>query len=207
MNIGILGSGNVAQAVGAGLIAAGHEVMVSSRDPESEKVRQWLGQVGLRGHADAFAEAAHFGDAILLAINPWTEIEQLLRSLDTADLAGKAVIDPSNNIEFGMLPKLAFTDHSMGEMVQRWLPNAHVVKTLTLIPAAMMVNPRLSHIPPIQWIAGDDQAAKEQVTDLLHDLGWSEVFDLGGITLSRLQEAIGLMVTGIVMQLSQTTGQ
>lgn len=207
MNIGILGSGNVAQAVGAGLIATGHEVMVSSRDPRSEKVQQWLGKVGTRGHAGSFAEAAHFGDAILLAINPWTEIEQLLRSLDASDLAGKTVIDPSNNIEFGAPPKLAFTDLSMGESVQRLLPGAHVVKTLTIVPAAMMVNPSRSNIPPIQWIAGNDQAAKEQVTALLHDLGWSEVFDLGGIKLSRLQEAIGLMVTGIVMQLTQATGQ
>lgn len=207
MKIGILGSGNVAQAVGAGLIAAGHEVMVSSRDPESEKVRQWLEKVGHYGHAGSFAEAARFGDAILLAINPWTEIEQLLRSLDASDLASKTVIDPSNNIEFGAPPKLAFTDLSMGESVQRWLPGAHVVKTLTLVPAAMMVNPHMSNIPPIQWIAGDDQPAKEQVTDLLHDLGWSEVLDLGGITLSRLQEAIGLMVTGIVMQLAQTTAK
>lgn len=207
MNIGILGSGNVAQAVGAGLIAAGHEVMVSSRDRRSEKVRQWWGKVGPRGHAGSFAEAARFGDAILLAINPWTEIERLLRTLDASDLAGKAVIDPSNNIEFGLPPKLAFTDLSMGELVQRWLPGAHVVKTLTLVPATLMVNPHLNNIPPIQWIAGDDQAAKERVTALLQDLGWSEVFDLGGIKLSRLQEAIGLMVTGIVMQLTQTTGQ
>lgn len=207
MNIGILGSGNVAQAVGAGLIAAGHEVMVSSRNPQSEKVRQWLGKVGLRGHAGSFAEAAWFGDAILLALNPWIAIEQLLRSLDASDLAGKTVIDPSNNIEFGVPPKLAFTDLTMGELVQRLLPSAHVVKTLTLVPAALMVNPSQSNIPPIQWIAGDDHVAKEQVTDLLHDLGWSEVFDLGGIKLSRLQEAIGLMVTGIVMQLTQATGQ
>ncbi|MGZ6376779.1 MAG: NADPH-dependent F420 reductase, partial [Ktedonobacterales bacterium] len=135
------------------------------------------------------------------------EIEPLLRSLDANDLADKTVIDPSNNIEFGSAPKLAFTDLSMGESIQRWLPGAHVVKTLTIVPAALMVNPSLSNIPPIQWIAGDDQAAKEQVTDLLHALGWSEVFDLGGIKFSRLQEAIGLMVTGIVMQLAQTMGQ
>lgn len=207
MNIGMLGSGKVAQAVGAGLIAKGHEVMVSSRDPHTERVRRWVGEVGPHGHAGSFREAAQFGEVIVLAINPWTAIEPLLLSLDVEDLAGKAVIDPSNNIEFSTPPKLAFTDSSMGELIQRWLPSAHVVKTLNIVPSSSMVNPNLSEIPPIQWVSGDDQAAKEQVTALLHDLGWSEVFDLGDIKLSRLQEAIGLLVSGIVMQLTHTTGK
>lgn len=207
MNIGILGSGKVAQAVGAGLVAKGHEVMISSRDLHSERVQQWVREVGPHGYAGSFQEAARFGEVIVLAINPWTAIEPLLLSLDVQDLVGKAVIDPSNNIEFATPPKLAFTDNSMGELIQRWLPRAHVVKTLNIVPSSSMVNPNLSELPPIQWVSGDDQTAKEQVTALLHDLGWLEVFDLGDIKLSRLQEAIGLMVSGIVIQLTSTTGK
>lgn len=207
MKIGILGSGKVAQAVGSGLLAQGHEVMVSSRDPHTERVRQWVEDVGSRGHAGSFQEAARFGNVIVLAINPWTAIEPLVLSLGMEDIAGKAVIDPSNNIEFTRPPKLAFTEHSMGELIQKWLPSAHIVKTLNLVPSSSMVNPGMSEIPPIQWVSGDNQAAKMQVISLLQDLGWFEVFDLGGIEFSRLQEAIGLLVSGIVLQLTRTAGE
>lgn len=202
MKIGVLGSGNVAQAVGYGLTRKGHEIFISSRDPRSEKVREWIVKTGQLGRAGTFRDAARFGEVILLAINPWTQIEGLLNTLDKKDVAGKVIIDPSNNIEFTYPPRLAFSGISMGEQVQKWLPESHVVKTLNIVPSTSMVDPSMKNIPPIQWVAGNHQGAKEQVTLLLHDLGWSEVFDLGDLKLSRLQESIGLLVTGIVMQLT-----
>jgi len=85
------------------------------------------------------------------------------------ELKGKTVIDVSNNIDFGTgVATLAFTDRSMGEAVQSWLPDSHVVKTLNITPAAMTVQPSESGIvPAIGWVSGNDSGAKQQVTALL----------------------------------------
>lgn len=139
---------------------------------------------------------------MLLGINPWTAIEGVLKSLDATSLAGKVLIDLSNNIEFGAVPKLAFHDLSMGELIQQWLPDTYVLKTLNVVPSDLMVNPALRGVvPAIMWVAGEEPTAKNTVTTLLHDLGWEEVFDLGGIRQSRLQESLGLLTSIVVTNL------
>lgn len=83
--------------------------------------------------------------------------------------------------------------------VQEWLPNSHVVKTLNLTPAPMMVDPgAIGIVPAIMWVAGNDSNAKTEVKNLLKDLGWEAVTDLGDIEQSRLQESMGLLLTLIV---------
>ena len=130
-----------------------------------------------------------------------TEIKNVLEPL-AHDLRAKVIIDVSNNITFGDQPKLAFTDKSVGEYVQQLLPDSYVVKTLNITPAPMMVNPLQSGIDPaIGWIAGDSLDAKRTVIGLLEDLGWGEVFDLGGIHSAKLQENIGLILTLVISSL------
>jgi len=115
----------------------------------------------------------------------------------------KPLIDVSNNIEFGATPKLAFADRSMAEAIQGWVPGALVVKTLNLIPSGFMINPQKNSLPPIQWMAGNDGRAKEVVRGLLGDLGWTEIHDLGGLEQTRVQEAIGLLLTAVVVSLTR----
>ncbi|MES2256769.1 MAG: NAD(P)-binding domain-containing protein [Pseudomonadota bacterium] len=201
MNIGILGAGNVAQALGGALAAKGHAVRIGSRNPDSERLAQWRKQSG--GTTSSLADAAAFGAALILAINPWTEIESVLKSLGTS-LSGKPLLDVSNNIEFGAKPRLAFTDRSMGQTVQAWAPTAHVVKTLNTATAALMADPvGKGAAPAIAAMAGNDAGAKASVAGLLCDIGWTEIVDLGGIEASRLQEAIGLQVTIAITDIMQ----
>jgi predicted dinucleotide-binding enzyme len=56
--IGILGTGDVGQSLGRGFCAEGHEVRMGSRDPGSEKVRQWVAANGPRASAGTFARQA-----------------------------------------------------------------------------------------------------------------------------------------------------
>lgn len=200
MKIGIVGSGNVAQALSKAWAAKGHEVLVGSRSPQKVASTEWL-QAQQNIQTGSLEQTAQWGDVVLLAINPWTEIKNVLELL-AHDLRGKVVIDVSNNIAFGDQPKLAFTDKSMGEYVQQLLPDAYVVKTLNITPAPMVVNPMQSGIDPaIGWVSGDNLDAKRTVTGLLNDLGWEEVFDLGGIHSAKLQENIGLILTLVISSL------
>ncbi|HVI69427.1 MAG TPA: NAD(P)-binding domain-containing protein [Magnetospirillaceae bacterium] len=202
MKIGVLGSGTVAQTLAPAWAKAGHDILVGARDLHKQDVKQ-LSQKYSHLRIGTLAEAAAFGEVVLLAINPWTEIQHVLAPLKDT-LKGKVIIDVSNNITFSERTALAFTDKSMGEYVQAIVPEAAVVKTLNITPAAMMVDPHQSDInPAIGWVAGNSTDAKEKVSLLVQDLGWDEVVDLGNLHASLLQENIGLILSLIVRSMQR----
>lgn len=194
MNIGILGTGDVGQVLGAGFIKLGHQVKLGSRDPQQEKVRTWIQRTGSGASAGTFSEAAGFGEVIVLA-TLGTAVEHAIRLADPKNFAGKVVIDATNPLDFseGIPPKLAVghTD-SAGEQVQRFLPEAHVVKAFNTVGNPHMVNPTFPGGPPDMFICGNDAKAKETVTGLLKDFGWS-VIDIGGIEGSRYLEPLAMI--------------
>ena len=202
MKIGILGSGTVALALGEAWAAKGHAVFIGARHSQKPTLKALL-QRNQNIQTGALAQAATFGDVVLLAVNPWGEIAAVLHPLQGV-LAGKILIDVSNNITFGDKPTLAFRDKSMGEYVQESVPQTHVIKTLNITPAAMMTDPHQSGInPAVGWVAGNNADAKQLVSGLVKDLGWDEVVDIGDIHSSMLQENVGLILTLVVTGLQQ----
>jgi len=193
MKIGILGSGVVGQSLGRGFAARGDEVIIGTRDGGGDKLRDWAAGTDGRGRAGTFAEAAAFGE-IVVAATKWDGTENALRLAGAANTAGKIVIDVTNPLDTSAgLPRLAlgFSD-SGGEQVQRWLPDAKVVKAFNIITAAEMVNPDYPCGPPTMLICGDDEGAKEAVLGICRDFGW-EVVDTGGIDGARLLEPLAML--------------
>jgi predicted dinucleotide-binding enzyme len=193
MKIGVLGTGDVGRVLGAGFAALGHEVKIGSRDPQKPEVREWLKKVGAKASAGTFADAAAFGDIVVLAI-AWTGTENAIRLAGPEHFAGKAVIDVTNPLDFATgAPRLAvgYTD-SAGESVQRWLPQSKVVKAFNHVGNAHMVNPKFPDGPPTMLICGNDAGAKKMVTGLLEAFQWS-VVDIGAIEGSRLLEPLALL--------------
>ncbi|GAB1489051.1 NADPH-dependent F420 reductase [Opitutaceae bacterium] len=190
MKIGFLGAGNVAQALGRAFVVAGHEVRISSRDPGRAKIQAWLGEVGPHAQAVSFAEAAQFGEVIISAVQPWTILKPLLDAIGPEAFAGKTVIDLGNAVDWSVRPpQPAIPDGSLGEKVQQWLPESRVVKTLNMIAAARMAHPQYASGTPTLLVAGNDSTAKAQVQELLRQIGWSDIVDLGDIRQSRLLES------------------
>jgi 8-hydroxy-5-deazaflavin:NADPH oxidoreductase len=191
MNIGVLGSGDVGRVLAAGYADRGHQVMLGSREPASEKLAAWCQGAGSKVMTGTFAEAAVFGEVIILA-TLWNGTENALELANHANLAGKVIVDATNPLVFepGKPPSLALgnTD-SGGEQVQRWLPEAHVVKCFNIVGNAHMVDPDFPGGPPDMFIGGDDAEAKKTVTALCAELGWP-VIDLGGIEAARLLEPL-----------------
>jgi predicted dinucleotide-binding enzyme len=56
-----------------------------------------------------------------------------------------------------------------------------------------LVNPKLPGGPPDMWIAGNDEAAKKTVGQILRDFGWPDPIDTGGIEGARLLEPMCLL--------------
>jgi predicted dinucleotide-binding enzyme len=194
MNVGVFGTGDVARALGTGFAQQGHEVRFGTRDPGSDKAKALVAKVGARASAGTFADAAKFAEVAVLA-TLWTGTENALRLARPGNLAGKVVIDPTNALDFsaGAPPKLAIghTD-SAGEQVQRWLPQARVVKAFNIVGNAFMVNPQFPGGPPDMIICGNDAAAKQTVTEICTAFGWPTC-DLGGIEMSRYIESLAMV--------------
>jgi 8-hydroxy-5-deazaflavin:NADPH oxidoreductase len=194
MKIGILGSGVVGQALGAGFIAQGHDVKIGSREANHAKSAEWAAQAGPRASIGTFADAAAFGDLIVLA-TLWSGTENALRLAGARNLAGKVLIDATNPLVFSPSgpPALALghTD-SGGEQVQRWVPEARVVKAFNIVGHAHMVNPRFAGGPPDMFICGNDAEAKKKVSEILQSFGWPSI-DIGGIDGARLLEPLCIL--------------
>lgn len=190
--VGVLGSGEVGRRLAGGFRSRGHDVMIGSRDPEKPELREWLDGDGRGIAAGTFAEAADHGSLLVLAVLG-TAAEDALADAGPPRFSGKVVIDATNPLDFsaGFPPKLAISgEDSLGERVQRALPDAKVVKAFNTIGSAYFVEPSFSDGAPTMLIAGDDDAAKELVGNVLADFGWADTVDLGGIDGARELEAI-----------------
>ena len=190
--IGVLGSGEVGRCLAAGFSSRGHEVMIGSRDPSKPQLREWLSGEGDGTQAGTFAEAAAHGELLVLAVLG-DAAEEAIAGAGPANFSGKVVIDTMNPLDFsgGFPPKLGIAgEDSLGERVQRALPDASVVKAFNTIGNPYFVDPSFSEGRPTMLIAGDDEDAKRTVADALADFGWDEPVDIGGIEGSRELEAI-----------------
>jgi predicted dinucleotide-binding enzyme len=186
MKIGVLGTGMVGQTIASKLAELGHEVTMGAREAGNEKAVEWAAGAGDGAREGSFADAAAHGEMVFNCTAGTASVEAL-RSAGEAELAGKVLVDVANALDFsgGMPPKLSVVnDDSLGEQIQREFPDARVVKALNTVNASVMV----TGIPGSNlFVCGDDEAAKEQVTELLADFGWpaDSVVDLGGIEGAR----------------------
>lgn len=187
MRIAIIGTGTVGSAIARGLRGKAHEVVLGTRAPD--------GAAGLAMETGATvalpAEAVKRADIVVLAL-PWQAAEPAVKAL--GDMTGKVVVDCMNPIgrtPTGMGLMLGHTT-SGGEIVQGWLPGAHVIKTLNQVGAEIMADTsRLPH-RPVMLMAGDDAGAKDLVGRLLADLGF-DALDAGDLTRARLLEPFGMV--------------
>jgi predicted dinucleotide-binding enzyme len=192
MRIGILGTGDVGRALGRGFLELGHEVVLGARESGNAKAEAFARQGGTRARAGTFAEAAAFGELVVLATLGIAWEEAIFRA-GIERFAGKIVFDTTNPLDFpagGGLPKLAYGWlESAGEKVQGRLADAHVVKVFNSVGNALMFRPELPGGPPTMFIAGNDDGAKAKTAEILADFGW-ETSDLGGIEASRYLEPL-----------------
>src|SRR5438132_12373276 len=126
MKVGILGSGDVGQALGRGFAARGHDVMIGSRNPKGEGLAKWLRAVKAKGKATTgtFEEAAKHGEVVVLA-PLGAAVEDVLTTAGHARFDGKVVIDVTSPLAHdpNLVPSVGMTD-SLEETIQTALPPA-----------------------------------------------------------------------------------
>jgi predicted dinucleotide-binding enzyme len=193
MKIGILGSGDVAQAMAVGFIQYGHQVTLGTRDPA--KLADWVAR-NPGAQVNSFAGAAQFGELVVLAVKG-TVAADALRAAGVGNLAGKVVVDATNPIAEappvnGVLKFFTTLDESLMERLQREFPTARFVKAFNSVGAAFMVNPQFKNGPPTMFICGNDDAAKATVRKVLDQFGW-ETADMGAVEAARAIEPLCML--------------
>jgi len=193
MNVGLIGSGPVAQSLGAGFLKHGHAVMLGTRD--AAKLAPWRGQnAGAR--IGSFAEAAAFGEIVVLAVKGDVALDALSLA-GPSTLAGKIVVDTTNPIAAappvnGVLKFFTSLDDSLMERLQRTYPSVRFVKAFSSVGNAKMVNPQYAAGRPTMFICGNDAAAKQVVSGVLDQFGW-ETLDLGAVEAARAIEPLCML--------------
>lgn len=194
MNFGILGSGMVGTTLGTKLVSLGHAVKMGSREAENDAAAKWVKQAGKGASQGTFADAAEFGEMVLVCLRGDVALP-VVQSVGAVRLKGKIVVDVSNPLDMSkgfpcpLIAELANTN-SLGEEVQKALPNSYVVKTLNTVNCEVMVDPSLVKGESDLLICGNDAQAKRKVTDVLRSFGWKTVIDLGDITGARGTEML-----------------
>jgi 8-hydroxy-5-deazaflavin:NADPH oxidoreductase len=189
MKYGVLGTGMVGLAISNRLAELGQEVMIGTRDPSKsgEKLKSLQGAV----KTGTFAEAAAFGEILFNATGGAVSMDALGMAGES-NLNGKVLVDISNPLDFskGMPPSLFVSNtDSLGEQIQRALPNVKVVKTLNTVTAAIMVHPQsVAGGDHDMFLCGNDASAKDAVVRILKEFGWSRITDLGDLSGARAME-------------------
>ncbi|HEY5933160.1 MAG TPA: NAD(P)-binding domain-containing protein [Kofleriaceae bacterium] len=188
--VAILGSGQVGDALAKGFLANGYAVMRGSREPA--KLEAWKNQATGEASIGTFADAAKWGDIIVLAVKG-TGAVAAIESAGPANLAGKTVIDATNPIsddppQNGVIRYFTNANESLMERLQAKAPQAKFVKAFNSVGNHFFVNPPFK-TRPTMFICGNDAAAKQETTEILTQFGWGTA-DMGGLEVARPIEAL-----------------
>jgi predicted dinucleotide-binding enzyme len=195
MKIGIIGSGEVGQALGAGFLKEGHQVLLGTRNPSKEEVVSWQ-KKNAGAQTGLFGAAAKFGEVLVLAV-AGAAAEEAIQLAGPENFKDKVVIDATNPISkqpptAGVLHFYTSLEDSQLERLQRLLPSARLVKAFNSVGSTSMYKPSFPGGVPSMFICGNDPAAKQTVSDILSAFGW-EVEDMGQVEAARAIEPLCLL--------------
>ncbi len=197
MTIGIIGAGNIGQAVAKRLASEGIPAAIANnRGPSSlSSIVKSLGP----GITAADIKVAAKADIVFLAV-PWSAYADAVSGL--GPWGGRIVIDAMNAAE---LSPQGFKPFDLGgrpssQVVAERLTGARVVKAFNTLPAAALASdPHADGGRRVLFLSGDDASARQEVAQLIERLGFVAI-DLGDFEMGRrLQQFHGGPLAGINM--------
>ena len=184
--VGIIGSGMIGGTVARLSVAAGYHVVLSnSRGPET--LAELVAELGPLATAGTAEQAAQAGDLVVVSVPV-----KAFGDIPAKPLAGKPVLDTGNYYpqRDGNLSELDTGALTSSGLLQRYLPDAHVVKVFNNIffkHLRWLARPHGAEDRSALPIAGDSEPAKAAVTAFLDSIGYDAV-DAGSLAESWHQE-------------------
>jgi predicted dinucleotide-binding enzyme len=195
MTIGIIGAGNIGQAVAKRLASAGIPASIANnRGPGSlSAIVRGLGA----GITAAEIKVAAEADIVFLAV-PWQAYAEAIVGLPP--WGGRIVVDAMNAAAIGPggFQPVDLGGRPSSRVVADRLPGARVVKAFNTLPAAALASdPRADGGRRVLFVSGDEPSAKKEVAQLIEKLGFVAI-DLGDFEMGRrLQQFPGGPLGGI----------
>jgi predicted dinucleotide-binding enzyme len=182
LKIGIIGAGHIGGTLAKLWVAAGHEVLVSSRHPD--QLAPLVKELGPKARAGTPAEAATFGDVVLISV-PYGALPQVGRDLKAA-LAGKIVLDTGNPYpERDGDMALEARRKGTGVASAEYLPGVRLVRAFNAINWKSLGSEAHRKGASVAIpLAGDDAEALKVARDLVRDAGFEPVV-VGGLARAR----------------------
>jgi predicted dinucleotide-binding enzyme len=187
-SISIIGSGNMASAIGALAVKGGNAVEVMGRN--AAKAAALARALGNGATAGTWG-AAPAGEIVILAVLFDSAVPVVSQYGDA--LAGKIIVDITNPFNPSVTGLAVPDDTSIAQMVAKAAPrSAHVVKAFnTLFRDVLAAGGRLD-----VFMAGDDAQAKASVSALIKSLGLRPQ-DTGDLSMAHWLEGAGLLSVGV----------
>jgi len=179
MKIATIGAGREGGALGTLYAKLGHQVMFSSRHPET--LKDLVATAGPNAKAGTPAEAVAFGDVIFLVV-PYTAVEQIGRDFGPALAAKPLVLDVSNPIPgrdgADFVAKVA-SEGGPGIVTPKLLKGARVVRAFNALNYASLEKFSKQSEKVGVPITGDDPKAIDLASRLIREAGFEPVL-IGG---------------------------
>jgi len=182
MKIAVLGSGNIGGTLGVKWAQAGHQVVIGTREPGSEKVRQLLESAGENITAATTVQAIEASQGILFAI-PYAAVE-IVAQANSRSLDGKLLIDATNNFGAAVVNNLA--------TLQRYAPKAALYRAFNALGWENFANPRYGELVVDLFYCGQDGDRRDEMATLIQQAGLRPVY-LGGLELAPVVDALGTL--------------
>lgn len=199
MNVLIIGTGNMGRGIATRVLAGRNSVTLYNEDAtKAQALATELGAAVAGDTRDAIAAA----DVVVIA-TPYAASLDVARRLGPA-LAGKVVVDISNPLNETYSGLVTAGDTSAAEEIRKLLPSTvKLVKAFNTTFAGTLVAGHVAGQPLDVYLAGDDDAAKATVAELV-TAGGLNAIDAGALDRARQLEALGFL--GIQLQFRLDTG-
>ena len=187
-SISIIGTGNMARAIGTLAVAGGNTVEVIGRDQtKAADLAKALGGSATTGEFGAVPT----GDIVIVALLYANVVPVVTRYGDA--LAGKVIVDISNPFNPAADGLATPDETSIAQEVAKAAPaSASVVKAFNTIFGVVLDQGR----PLDVLMAGDDARAKTRVAEFIESLGLRPL-DVGDLHMAHWLEGTGLVMMGL----------
>ena len=193
MKIGIIGSGQMGQALGTAFLKEGHQVMIGTRNVSKPELLKWKSE-NEGAQIGTFDAVASFGELIVLS-TAGAVANQAILAAGLNNLKGKIIIDTTNPISpskppvNGVLQFFTEANSSLMEILQKTSPESKFVKCFSCVGNNLVYKPHFTDGMPSMFICGNDADAKKTVTDIMTSFGW-ETEDMGKAESAGTIEAL-----------------
>jgi 8-hydroxy-5-deazaflavin:NADPH oxidoreductase len=189
MKVTIVGAGNMGRGIGTRAVAGGHQVEIVDRDPAD------AGQLAadLGDSATALEPGAPFGGEVVVFAVYYPGIKDAVRQY-AGQLAGKVVVDITNPLDTQTWDRLVTAPgSSSAEETQQLVPQGTpVVKAFNTTFAPTLVAGQVAGQQLDVLIAGDDNDAKQKISQLVSDGGLRPI-DVGPLGRAQQLEQLGFL--------------